>query len=90
MLTPRFRMIFVPPQSLKSKVMAGIALIAGGALAILAVVTGDTTNAGIFFGAGALILVAGLNFGSVWLAKISEGGALRQPKTETTKSKGLA
>ena len=56
-------------QSLKAKVIAVASLLAGLVLAGWAVVTGDTANAGIFFGAGALILIAGLSFASAWLAR---------------------
>lgn len=56
-------------QSLRSKVIAIGALLAGVALAGWAVVKGDSANAGIFFGAGALVLVAGLSFASAWLAR---------------------
>ncbi len=54
-------------RSLKSKVIAVAALLAAVALAGWAVVTGDTANAGAFFGAGALVLIAGLSFVSAWL-----------------------
>ncbi len=60
-------------QSPKSKVMAVGALLAAVALCGWAVVSGDTTNAGIFFGAGALLLVAGLSFANAWLSRL--GGA---------------
>jgi hypothetical protein len=53
-----------------TKVNSVGALLAGLALAGWAVVTGDTANAGIFFGAGALILIAGLSFASAWLTKL--------------------
>lgn len=58
-------------QSLKSKVIASAALVAGLALVGWAVVKGDTQNAGIFFGAGALVLVAGLSFASAWLSQLA-------------------
>ncbi len=56
-------------RSLKSKVIAVGALLAGVALAGWAVVSGDTANAGVFFGAGTLVLVAGLGFVSEWLGR---------------------
>lgn len=68
-------------QSLKSKVVAVAALLAGVALAGWAVVSGETANAGIFFGAGALVLVAGLSFASARLAQL--GGA---PLSESARS----
>lgn len=55
---------------LKAKVVAIAALVAGLALVGWAVATGETQNAGIFFGAGALVLVAGLSFVSAWLVKM--------------------
>jgi putative ABC transport system permease protein len=77
-------------QSLKSKVIAMAALMVGGGLAGWAVVMGETANAGIFFGAGALVLVAGLGFAGAWLAKSSEGGALRRPNLSDQISQGPA
>ena len=62
-------------QNLKSKGIAMAALLVGLALVGRAVVSGDTANAGIFFGAGALVLVAGLSFVSVWLANFASGAA---------------
>jgi putative ABC transport system permease protein len=44
--------------------------VAGLALVGWAVAAGDTQNAGIFFGAGALVLIAGLSFVSAWLVKM--------------------
>jgi putative ABC transport system permease protein len=58
-------------QSLKSKVSGSAALVAGLGLAGWAVMKGDTQNAGIFFGAGALVLIAGLCFVSTWLTRLS-------------------
>ncbi len=58
-------------QSLKSKVIGGAALVAGLVLVGWAVMKGDTQNAGIFFGAGALVLVAGLSFVSVRLSQLA-------------------
>jgi len=55
-------------RSLKARVIGAAALVAGLSLVGLAVAKGDTTNAGIFFGAGALVLVAGLSFASGWFA----------------------
>jgi ABC-type antimicrobial peptide transport system permease subunit len=59
--------------SLKSKMIAVAAT--GLALGLVGwtLVTGDTANAGAFFGAGALVLIAGLSFVSAWLARF--GGA---------------
>jgi ABC-type antimicrobial peptide transport system permease subunit len=55
-----------PPQS---KRLALAALVSAAALVGWAVVTKDTANAMVFFGAGALVLVAGLSFVSAWLAR---------------------
>ncbi len=65
-------------KSLKSKVIAVGALLAGVGLAGWAVVKGETANAGIFFGAGALVLVAGLGFASGWLLQLS-GASVSDP-----------
>jgi ABC-type antimicrobial peptide transport system permease subunit len=58
-------------QGLKSKVIAVGALLAGVALAGWAVVKGDTANAGVFFGAAALVLVAGLCFVNSWFDQLA-------------------
>jgi hypothetical protein len=51
-----------------------------GALGLVgwAIVKGDFANEGIFFGAGALVLIAGLSFMSAWLARL---GGTRNSKT---------
>jgi putative ABC transport system permease protein len=71
-------------QSPRSKVQsrgAGIAVGAGlGAVAIVvwALVTGESANAGAFFGAGALLLVAGLGWAAAWFGRLArEAGAAR-------------
>ena len=56
-------------QSLKSKVIAVGALLLAVMLVGWVTVAGDTANSGAFFGAGALVLIAGLNFISTWLAR---------------------
>ncbi|HEX5220237.1 MAG TPA: FtsX-like permease family protein [Verrucomicrobiae bacterium] len=63
----------IKARGLKSTVFGAVALLSGLSLVGFAVAKGDTTNAGIFFGAGALVLVAGLSFGSGWLTRL--GGA---------------
>ncbi len=60
-------------QSLRAKVIAAGALLVGVGLAGWAVVKGETANAGVFFGAGALVLVSGLSFASAWLAGMERG-----------------
>ncbi|MFO1514737.1 MAG: FtsX-like permease family protein [Verrucomicrobiota bacterium] len=66
-------------RSLRPKLIGAGALLAALSLAGFAVAKGDTSNAGIFFGAGALVLVAGLNFSSGWLARL--GGAPNSSST---------
>jgi putative ABC transport system permease protein len=56
-------------RSPKSGVLATVALLAGLALVAWMLAKGDTANAGAFFVAGALVLIAGLGFVSVWLAR---------------------
>jgi len=56
-------------RNLKWKVIGAAALLAGLGLVGVAVARGDTTNAGVFFGAGALVLVAGLSFASGWFSR---------------------
>jgi ABC-type antimicrobial peptide transport system permease subunit len=67
-------------QGPRSKVVAIGALVAGLALVGWAMAKGDTQNAGIFFGAGALVLIAGLSFTSAWLSQLigaSNSGSAR-------------
>jgi putative ABC transport system permease protein len=54
--------------SRRSSVIAIAALAAGLALVGWAMMSGNTANAGAFFGAGALVLIAGLGFVSSWLS----------------------
>ena len=58
-------------QKPKSKVMAFAALLFAMALVAWAVAKGETANAGIFFSAGALVLMSGLSFISAWLARMT-------------------
>jgi putative ABC transport system permease protein len=57
-------------QSAKQKIAALAALLTAVILVGWAVVSGETANAGIFFGAGALVLIAGLNFVSASLIRL--------------------
>lgn len=45
---------------------------------------GDTANAGVFFGAGALALVAGLSFVSAWLARLAGSNRITANAAEDT------
>ena len=63
-------------QSLKPKVISVGALLVAFGLVGWTVAKGDTSNAAIFFGAGALVLVAGLTFGSGWLSQLGGAPAL--------------
>ena len=71
-------------QSLKSKVQSRgvwIALVAGLAAAALiawALVSGRNADAGVFFGAGALLLVAGLAAAAAWLGGLAQATGARQ------------
>lgn len=73
-------------KSLKPKVIATTALVAGLAVVGWAVVKGDTQNAGVFFGAGAFVLIAGLSFTSTWLTQLAgapnSGSARSQSVTQ--------
>lgn len=60
-------------RNLKSKITAVGALLTVLVLVGWALATGDTSNAGIFFGAGALVLISGLSFANAWLVQL--GGA---------------
>lgn len=57
--------------SLKPKVIAVVGLVGALGLAGWTLAHGDTANAGAFFGAGALVLIAGLAFASAWLGRLS-------------------
>jgi ABC-type antimicrobial peptide transport system permease subunit len=47
---------------------------AAAAIVIWALVTGESANAGAFFGAGALLLVAGLGWAAAWFGRLARGG----------------
>lgn len=66
-------------RSHRSKVIGGAALVLGWGLVSWAILKGDTQSAGIFFGAGALVLVAGLSFTNTWLAQMSNNPAPGTP-----------
>jgi ABC-type antimicrobial peptide transport system permease subunit len=52
--------------------------VAAAATVIWALVSGESANAGAFFGAGALLLVAGLGWAAAWLGRLArEAGAAR-------------
>jgi putative ABC transport system permease protein len=72
-------------QSAKQKIVALSALLAAVILAGWAVVSGETANAGIFFGAGALVLIAGLSFVSMTLGRMT-GAPLSDPARSKGKS----
>ncbi len=62
--------------SLKPKVIAVVALFGALGLVGWTLAKGDTANAGAFFGAGALVLIAGLAFANAWLGRLSIGGSI--------------
>ncbi len=64
--------------SLKSKVVGAGALLAALGLVGWMLLKGDTANAGAFFGAGALVLVAGLSLVSAWLGGLERGTPVRR------------
>jgi ABC-type antimicrobial peptide transport system permease subunit len=71
-------------QSPRSKAQSRGAWIAVGsgvaavAIVIWALVTGESANAGAFFGAGALLLVAGLGWAAAWFGRLArEAGTAR-------------
>jgi hypothetical protein len=59
--------------SFKFRVGGGAALLVAGTIVGIAMAKGETANAGAFFGAGALVLIAGLSFANAWLAKSAHG-----------------
>lgn len=65
------------PRRSRAGIVAICALVFALGLAGWAMVTGDTNNAGIFFGAGALLLIAGLAFISSWLGRLATAESAR-------------
>ncbi len=63
-------------QSAKSKVIAVVALVGALGLVGWALARGDTPNVGAFFGAGALVLIAGLAFANARLGRLSIGDSM--------------
>ncbi len=61
-------------QRLRSKAVAAGALLAALGLVGWSVVKGDTSNAGIFFGAGALVLIGGLAMVHARLVRLANSG----------------
>jgi putative ABC transport system permease protein len=76
--------------SSRGRLIGGVALVGAIGLVGWTLVKGDTANAGAFFGAGSLVLIAGLSFVSAWLSKLSEGRAPRRPEPKAEMSQGLA
>jgi putative ABC transport system permease protein len=72
-------------QGAKQKIAALAALLTAVALVGWAVVSGETANAGIFFGAGALALIAGLSFVSSNLGRMT-GAPGSDPTRSNSKS----
>jgi len=62
----------------RGQVIGFVALASAFGLVGWALARGDTTNAGAFFGAGALVLVAGLSFVSAWLAGMERRSPTRR------------
>ncbi|HKS37821.1 MAG TPA: FtsX-like permease family protein, partial [Verrucomicrobiae bacterium] len=71
-----------PKSKAKSRNVAVAILCALGAIALIgwAVGTGNTANAGAFFGAGALLLIAGLAFASVYLSRLAAAAGSEVPR----------
>ncbi|MFN3408618.1 MAG: FtsX-like permease family protein, partial [Limisphaerales bacterium] len=75
----------------RSTAIASGALIAAVGLVGWTLAKGDTTNAGAFFGAGALVLIAGLSFFNARLARRDPPSSLLHlPSTRTLALRGLA
>ncbi|MGO8929895.1 MAG: FtsX-like permease family protein [Limisphaerales bacterium] len=52
--------------------------LAGAAIVVWALVTGESANAGAFFGAGALLVIAGLGWAAAWFGRLARNaGAAR-------------
>ena len=62
--------------SLKAKVIAVATLVGALGLVGWALASGETANAGAFFGAGALVLIAGLAFVHARLGRLSHGDSI--------------
>lgn len=75
----------------RSAAIASGALIAAVGFVGWTLARGDTTNAGAFFGAGALVLIAGLSFLNARLARRDPPSSfLHLPSTQTLALRGLA
>ena len=71
----------------RSRILSFASLGLALALTIFALVSGATASAGLFFGIGALLLIAGLAFFSIWLR--SGRGAASQPRVAVTAQMGI-
>ena len=71
----------------RSRILAFASLGIALALTIFALVSETTASAGLFFGSGVLLLIAGLAFFSIWLR--SGGRAARQPRVAVTVQMGI-
>ena len=73
--------------STRRRILAFASLGLALALTIFALVSGATASAGLFFGSGVLLLIAGLAFFSIWLR--SGGRAASQPRVAVTAQMGI-
>ena len=73
--------------STRSRILAFASLGLALALTIFALVSGATTSAGLFFGSGVLLLIAGLAFFSMWL-RLGRGTA-SPPRVAVTMQMGI-
>ncbi len=73
--------------STRRRILAFASLGVALALTILAFVSETTASAGLFFGSGVLLLIAGLAFFSIWLR--SGGRAASQPRVAVTAQMGI-
>ena len=73
--------------STRSRILAFASLGLALALTVFAFVSGATTSAGLFFGSGVLLLIAGLAFFSIWLQ--SGRGTASPPRVAVTTQMGI-
>ena len=71
----------------RSRILAFASLGLALALTIFALSSGATTSAGLFFGSGVLLLIAGLAFFSIWLRSV--GRVQSQPRIAVTAQMGI-
>jgi putative ABC transport system permease protein len=74
----------------RGRIIGAISFLGGIGLVGWSLAKGDTANAGAFFGAGALMLIAGLNFTSAWLSRRTGVAPVSNPTLGSLALRGCA